>query len=143
MGSHNTLKTSYFNPESNGSFGGVERLRRVTGVNRAAVKKFLQTQDTYTLHKPVRRRFQRRRVITGGINQQHQIDLVDVQNFKKENDNISYLLTGIDIFSKYAYVIPLKNKSSETLLEVFKKIFPMNKKKSFIHPNGFRNRIYE
>ena len=127
MGPHHTLKTSYFNPESSGSFGGVERLRRVTGANRAEVKNFLQTQDTYTLHKPVRKKFQRRRVIAGGLNHQHQIDLVDVQNFKKDNDNISYLLTGIDVFSKYAYVVPLKNKSSGTLLEVFKKLFPQNK----------------
>ena len=129
MGSHNTLKTSYFDPKSSGSFGGVERLRRVTRFNRAEVKNFLQSQDTYTLHKPVRKRFQRRRVIAGGINHQHQLDLIDVQNLKKDNDNISYLLTGIDIFSKYAYVIPLKNKSSQTLLEVFKNLFNSKKQK--------------
>ena len=119
-----SMKSVYYDTKNIGSFGGVERLRRSTLYKRSDVKKFLQSQDTYTLHKPVRRKFRRRRVIVGGIKQQFQADLVDVRNLKAENDNVSYLLTAIDVFSKYAYVIPLLNKTSSTVLNAFKALFP-------------------
>ena len=68
------LKNNYYNPKNTGSYGGVERLRRTTKYKRREVKKFLQSEDTYTLHKPIRRNFKRRRVIVGGIRQQFQAD---------------------------------------------------------------------
>ena len=79
-------------------------------------------QDVYTLHKPVRRRFKRNRVIVGGIDQQWQMDLADMQSMQKLNDGYRYLLVCIHVFSKYAWVVPLKNKKdghfSNTLYEM-------------------------
>ena len=60
-------------------------------------------QDTYTLHKPIRRRFKRNRVMVGGIDQQWQMDLADMQSMQKFNDGYRYLLVCIDVFSKYAW----------------------------------------
>ena len=59
-------------------------------------------QDTYTLHKPARRNFKRNRVIVGGIDEQWQMDLADMQSLKEYNDGYGYLLVCIDVFSKYA-----------------------------------------
>ena len=71
----------------NGPVGLVEwnvctpMLKRREGFNvsRNKIKKWLMKQDTYTLHKPIRRHFKRNRVIVGGIDQQWQMDLADVQ----------------------------------------------------------------
>jgi hypothetical protein len=41
-----------------------------------------------------------------------QMDLVDMQKYSSENDGVRYLLTIVDVFSKYAHVIPLKDKTS-------------------------------
>ena len=71
------------------------------------------------LHKPVRRRFKRRCVVVGGPNQQWQADLVDESRLKKTNDGTTYLLTVIDVFSKRAWCIPLKNKSAVSLVAAF------------------------
>ena len=60
------------------------------------------------IHKPIRRHFKRNRVIVGGIDQQWQMDLADMQSMQKCNDGYRYLLVCIDVFSKYAWVVPLK-----------------------------------
>ena len=85
-------------------------------------------QDTYTLHKPIQRNFKRNRVIVGGIDQQWQIDLADMQSLRKFNDGYRYLLVCIDVFSKYAWMIPLKNKSGPSLVEAFKVILSSGRK---------------
>lgn len=123
-----SLARHYYDPENPGSFGGVEKLRRVTKHSKTFVKKFLEGEDAYTLHKDIRRKFNRRKVIVGGINQQFQIDLLDVRNIKLQNDNVSYLLTGIDCFSKKGYAIPLKNKTGESILQGLKVLFPSKDK---------------
>ena len=117
------LEENYYNPRSIGSYGGIERLKKKSKLKNKRVKKWLDSQDTYTLHKPIRRNFTRRRVLVGGINQQFQGDLVDMQRLKSSNNNISFLLTLIDVFSKYAYVFPLKNKKGESVAQCLKKLF--------------------
>ncbi|KAF0137592.1 MAG: Uncharacterized protein FD143_3745, partial [Ignavibacteria bacterium] len=55
----------YFNPRDPGSFGGVERLFKrakqigVKGATRASVKNFLTSESAYTLHRQIRKKFQR------------------------------------------------------------------------------------
>jgi len=61
-------------------------------------------------------------VIVNDIDDTWSADLVDMQAFSKYNKGVKYLLTVIDIFSKYAWVIPLKNKTGESVTEAFEKI---------------------
>lgn len=64
------------------------------------------------LHAPARRNFPRRRVIIKGLKDLFQIDLVEMIPYAKENDNFKYILTCINVFSKFAWAIPLKSKTS-------------------------------
>ncbi len=48
------------------------------------------------------------------------MDLADMQSMQKFNDGYRYLLVCIDVFSKYAWVVPLKNKTGPSLVEAFK-----------------------
>ena len=107
----------YYDQKLVGSYGGVAALRRV--VPDQNVKRWLSEQDTYTLHKPVRRSFKRRCVVVGGPNQQWQADLVDVSRLKKTNDGTAFLLTVVDVFSKRAWCVPLTNKSAVSLVAAF------------------------
>ncbi|PRP73120.1 hypothetical protein PROFUN_16971 [Planoprotostelium fungivorum] len=52
-----------------------------------------------------------------------QIDLADMQNSAEYNDGTNYLLTIIDVFSKYALVIPLQNKQGQTIATALDYIF--------------------
>ena len=117
------LKKAYFDVKQPGSLGGVAALARVTKQKKEDVRRWLSFEDTYTLHKPVRRKFLRRRTIVGGIDHQWQADLIDLQKLKKDNNGYVFLLTCIDVLSKYAWVVPLKDKTGASLVSAFQGIF--------------------
>ena len=75
------------------------------------------------LHKPIRRNFKKRRVIVNHIDEIWAADLVEMGKFSRWNKGIKYLLTVIDVFSKYGWIIPLKDKKAETVILAFTKIF--------------------
>ena len=51
------------------------------------------------------------------------MDLVDLQTLAKYNKGYKYLLTVIDVLSKYAWVEPLKSKSATTLVEALERLW--------------------
>ena len=51
-----------------------------------------------------------------------QTDLIDMSDISTTNKNIKYILTVIDIFSRFVYVEPLKDKNSTTVVYAMKKI---------------------
>ena len=128
------LTRIYCNPKRTGGFGGLERLYRDVkkdgkyNISRGYLKKWLMKQDTYTLHKPARRHFKRNRVIVGGIDELWQMYLADMQSMAEENDGYRYLLICIDVFSKFLWVIPLKNKTGPILVDAFKVILESGRK---------------
>ena len=89
------------------------------------VKTWLQSKDTYTLHKPVRYNFPRNRVIVTEYDGQWQADLVDISSLAHFNKGYKFLLTCIDVFSKFAWVVPLKNKMGESLVNGFQLILDL------------------
>ena len=56
------------------------------------------------------------------------VDLADMQLISKYNKRIRYLLCVIDLFSKYAWVVPLKNKKGATITNPFQKILDSSKR---------------
>ena len=68
----------------------------------STLQKWLESQLAYTLHKPARRRFKRNRVIFTGKDEQWQADVMDVQALRRDNDGYLFLLTVIDVLSKFA-----------------------------------------
>lgn len=86
------------------------------------VKRFLHNQDAYTLNRSVNRNFKRNHYYVNYINDLWQIDLADVSLYAKQNDGYKYLLTVIDVLTKYAFVKPLKNKTAVTVTRAFRQI---------------------
>ena len=60
-------------------------------------------------HKPIIRRFKKRKVYSSYRDNIWGVDLVDMQSLSKYNKKIKYLLCAIDLFSKYAWVISIKD----------------------------------
>ena len=71
------------------------------------------------LYKPVTRKFQRRRMNVNCIDEIWAADLIDMQAFSKDNNVIKYLLTVIDIFSKFVWIVPLKRKTEQEVANAF------------------------
>jgi len=80
------------------------------------------------LHKPVVHHFRKRTVYVSGIDEIWAADLVDMQSFAKDNDGVKYLLTVIDVFSKYGWIVPLNDKSGKSTAAGFMKIFTSGRK---------------
>ena len=75
------------------------------------------------LHKAKRKNYPRRKIIVNYIDEIFAADLVEMQKFAKLNRGYRYLLTCIDIFSKYSWVIPLKDKKGINIKNALQKIF--------------------
>ena len=116
------LERVYFDPSHPAGFGGAQRLAKATGVSLKKVKAWLTKQSTYTLHKPLRKKFKRSPTVVAGIDHQWQADLSDVSSISTKNDGYRFLCCVIDVFSKYAWVIPIKDKKGDTLVKAFEQI---------------------
>ena len=128
----NFLSDYYFDTKSPVAFTSLlalyrEAKKRYPSLTFQQVKTWLQSKDTYTLHKPVWYNFPRNRVIVTRIDDQWQADLVDISSLARFNKGYKFLLTCIDVFSKFALVVPLKNKSGETLVNGFQSILDLGR----------------
>ena len=74
------------------------------------------------LHKPIIRKLKKRKVYSSFRDNIWGVDLADVQSLSKYNKGIKYLLCAIDLFGKYAWVVPIKDKEGSSLVNAFKKI---------------------
>ena len=83
------------------------------------------------LHKPIIKKFKRRKVYSSFKDNIWGVDLADMQLISKFNKGVKYLLCVIDLFSRYAWVVPLKNKKIVSIINAFQSIL----KKSDRKPN--------
>ena len=116
---HDVIRARYKKEKLPASYAGAAALKSVL---KKDVKLALRAEPAYTLHVPVRYKFRRRKVIVGAPHDQWQADLVDVSAYQSENGGVRYLLCVIDVFSKYAWVKPVKNKSAATIKQALEKI---------------------
>ena len=81
------------------------------------------------LHKPVIKKFEKRKVYSQFKDNTWGVDLADMQSLSRKNKGIKYLLYAIDLYSKYAFVIPLKDKKGISIVNVFDKIIKQSNRK--------------
>ena len=91
-----------------------------SGVANNKIKQNLQL--TEELHKPIIRNLKKRTVYSGFKDNIWGADLADMQLISKFNKGFRFLLCVIDIFSKYAWVFPLKDKKVVSIVDAFQKI---------------------
>ena len=84
---------------------------------------WLETQKSYTLHRRVRTKFRRRKVVTRRVRYQYQADLVDYSKLKRDNSGFTYVLTVIDCFSRFALALPIKRKNGVEVAAALRKAF--------------------
>ena len=84
------------------------------------IKQNLQLAEQ--LHKPIVRKFKKRKVYSGFKDNIWGADLADMQLISKFSKRFRFLLCVIDIFSKYAWVVPLKDKKGISIVNAFQKL---------------------
>lgn len=85
------------------------------------------------LHAPARKNFQRRSVLMKDIDETWQADLVEMIPHAKENKGYKYILTVIDIFSKFAWAVAVKNKNGADVTAAMGKIFKLGRVPKNLH----------
>src|SRR5271167_1437741 len=136
----------YFDAEHPASYGGVDRLAQAAGVGRRATQEWRREQRPYTLHKPVRKRYSTRPYKTSEIDQHWQGDLVEMIPYAAVNDGYRYILTMIDLFSRYAWAEPLRDKTGNEVAAALRRVFAQGRQpQRFQTDDGreFDNRVVQ
>ena len=103
-----TLRKPYYDPAHPAAFGSATQLYRsarkqLKNLTMKDVKDSLERQTAYTMHRHVRLKFKRRKTYARHVDHIWQMDLVSLQAIAKENAGYNYILTVIDILSRYAF----------------------------------------
>ena len=120
------LEKIYFDPSHPSSYEGPKWLYdfvKTEGkyrLSHSQIKRWLQKQNSYSINKTAKRNFQRSRVIVSGIDDQFDADLASFIPYS--DDGYKYLLLVIDIFSRYAWIEPIKDKTANEIVKAFNKI---------------------
>ena len=99
------------------------------------------------LHKPVIKKFNKKKVYSQFKDNIWGVDLADMTSLSKQNKGIKNLLCAIDLFSKYAFVVPLKDKKGISIINAFNKIIKQSNRKPnkiWVDQGGeFYNRVFK
>ena len=102
----------------------------VTLANKSAIKSIPQNEQlAEERHKPIIRKFKKRQVYSAFKDNIWAADLADIQLISKFNKGFRFLLCVIDIYSKYAWVVPLKDKKGVSIVNAFQSIFKKSNRK--------------
>ena len=138
--------SKYHDVHTQASLGGVNRFAKAHKLPLKKAQRVLEQDLAYTLHKPLRRRFPTLPVIVGGLDDQWVIDLVEVQPLAKYNRGVRYLMTVVDVLSKYVWVQPLKAKTGVAVVKAFDKILRQGRKPNRLQTDRgkeFYNRAFK
>ena len=102
------LADTYYNPSDPAAFAGVSKLKKK--FPNVDVTSWLASQPTYTLHKPMLRRFPTRKYRSSGPNHLWQMDLMEMIPYASVNKGYRYILTCVDVFTRFARAEPIKAK---------------------------------
>ncbi len=122
------IKRTYLNPDSVAYLGSQALVYRESkklspkSVTYAKIKSELAKQRVYGLHKQIRRKFSRNKTFAAGLDTDWQLDLADLSSIADQNDGYRYLLVCVDVFSRYAFVEPIRSKQPNEMIRAFQTI---------------------
>ena len=124
----NRLKAIYYDPSNPAALSSPAVLAAAANVSVRKTKQWLMKQSTYTLHRRARKTYPDRKYYVNKIDDQWQMDLADMNQIQRQNNNHRYILTCIDILSRYAWARPLKTKQGPEVAKAIEDIFKSSKR---------------
>lgn len=139
----NKLYEFYYNPKTGFISAQKLYLKLNKEVPMSQIKKFLEQQEVYQLHKESRRKPAFSPITVYSVNDQWQVDLIDLSKYSRWNAGYKYLLCAIDVFSRKSFVVAMKRKSDTT--DAMKLILDVQKPILIQSDNGteFLNRKFQ
>ena len=132
------LRDIYYDPSE--GYQSAEKLYRKAkekglGVSRKMVRKWLETQDTYTRYKPIIRKHKFQKTFVKNLADQMQLDLVDMGRYESKDKGYRWILTAIEILSRFAFAIPVYRKNAESMTKAVEVLLENFKKRFGKYPN--------
>jgi hypothetical protein len=118
----NILEKFYYNPAF--GFISADKLYKKVkshGITLKQVKEFIKKQETNQIHFK-RRKINYIHISATKINQNWQMDLTEIP-YQNENDGYRYILCIVDVYSRFARAVPLKNKNQKGIRDALENIF--------------------
>lgn len=146
------LKKVFFDPKHPAFFAHPKKLLgmvREQGYHPTLkfLREWTQDQESYSLHKSARKKFQQTKVITKGIRHMYDADLADLSDLAEYNDHVKFLLVVIDDFTRKLAVRPLVTKTASDVRHAFEDIFKSDlKAPELLRTDGgreFDNRVLQ
>ena len=128
----------YSTPGVVGNLGSVSEYAKTQKISVGRAKRELEKNLAYTLHKPRRQRGAFQPVLVFDMDKQWVADLIEVQLIAKQNKGYRYLLTVIDVLSKYAWVQSLKKKTGKDVPKPFDVYSPKPKGENLLNYKRMR-----
>ena len=101
--------------------GGINKLefhinQKYVGITRSMIVDYIRNSESHQLHQPRAKTIRQRAIITTDLGKVSQIDLIDMQSYAGLNNNDRYILTYVDLFSKYGSARAIKNKEVKSVI---------------------------
>lgn len=116
------LHDIYTNCSNPASFGSRNALKNESKFTFKEVDNYLRKSETYTKFKQTRKKFPRLKVQSYRFNEIWSVDLADMQQLSRFNQNTRFLFVAVDTLSRFLWVVPLRNKTAaacrDALIEI-------------------------
>ena len=125
------VEENYSNPNCPFAFSGIKKIQKYiqNTLTKEEISEILLKKESYTLMKQSFDK-KKNKVYTPIIAYKYldnlQGDLIDISTLSQENNQIKFLFCIIDVFTRYAWVFPIENKKSDTILKVLQYFFRLN-----------------
>lgn len=122
MGKAVLLESIYFGSNAGALRGPQALYQRAKELGHSQItlkncQDFLKGQATYTRFRPALKTYPRNTIVANSCGEILQVDIMDMQRVKEENDGYLYALVSYDTFSKYLSAVPMRNRKPESVLE--------------------------
>ena len=110
------------------------------GISRRDIQRFLNSQESYQITKPVPKKTQTFSIISSAPNEHWQIDLVDMTKYRTR---FHFVMNIIDVFSKFVWSFPIVNKEAVTIVKNLEPLLQLFSPKKLQSDNGpeFKNKL--
>ena len=117
------LTNLFYGPSSTTSIKKLYEKVKSHGITNNEVKSFVQNQEVYQMHLKRKRPKHFFPIVAKYINEIWQIDIIDFSNLAASNNNFKFFFIAVDVFSRFASVVPMKNKTTNSVLAAMKESF--------------------
>ena len=122
LSNHPTNQTNQQNSSNDDDYNDIYRDIKNPASYSSNVKAFISQKESLSLHRRKIRNFKRRKIVVTGPFHSISYDLIDYSMYSGFNGGYKFVLCAIDMFSRFSYAEPLRNKKAENVAAKIDKI---------------------